>query len=207
MLDVSDDEKRQKNAHLWARHPDDWYVEPEWCNDALFEKVAFEGEVVDPCCGFGRILDAARRVGLPTSGFDVVDRGASKRHQFHLANFFDATAIRLQNIVCNPPYKYDDKFVSMAVERSERLTAVLLRAQWANGSARSRWLESLPLRWVLALTPRPSMPPGPVLEAGVSPGSGTVDYSWFVFERGFTGVPSFGWARRGRPQASGGSLL
>lgn len=200
------DEKTRKNAHLWMRHPDDWYVEPDWCNDALFAKIGFQGLVVDPCCGFGRILDAAARAGLPTLGCDIADRGARSRHDFKLADFFGQKR-RVPNIACNPPYKYDDRFVAEAVARSERLTAVLLRAQWANGGARSRWLESLPLRWVLALSPRPSMPPGTVLEAGISPGSGTTDYSWFVFERGYSGAPSFGWARRAKPKPLLGTLL
>jgi len=189
------EDKKAKNAHLWARHPQDWYVEPAWCCDALFAKIQFEGTVCDPCCGLGRVLDAAARAGLRTFGMDIVPRGAHERHQFRAADFFSETR-RHPNIACNPPYKYDEAFVKLAVDRSERLTAVLLRAQWANAGARSRWLESLPLRWVLALAPRPSMPPGPVIEAGINPGGGTVDYAWFVFERGFAGIPNFGWARR-----------
>ncbi len=105
------EDKKAKNAHLWARHPEDWYVEPDWCCDALFAKVQFEGTVVDPCCGLGRVLDAAARAGLPTKGMDIADRGAGARHRFRQADFFAGTG-RLPNITCNPPYKYDEAFVN-----------------------------------------------------------------------------------------------
>lgn len=198
--------KWRKNAHLWVRDPDDWYIEPDWCNDALFTRIKFDGPVVDPCCGTGRILDAAARAGLATMGQDIKDRGASKRHSFVIADFFNGTS-RMPDIACNPPYKYANNFVAAAVERSLGKTAVLLRCQWANAGARSRWLESLPLRWVLMLTPRPSMPPGAVIEAGINPSGGLQDYAWFVFERGFTGEPTFGWARRPQKVAATGTLL
>ena len=187
--------KKKKHAHLWVRHPDDWYVEPDWCNDALFSAVKFTGLVFDPCCGFGRVLDAAAAAGLETYGMDIARRFKVQGHRFRLGNFFQ-TNYEADNIASNPPYKHSENFLKEALTRSRRLTAVLLNAQWANAGDRSRWLESLPLRYVLALSPRPSMPPGPVIEAGISPGGGRQDFSWFVFERGYTGKPEFGWARR-----------
>ena len=188
--------KWRKNAHLWARDPDDWYVEPQWCNDALFAAEKFDGVIVDPCCGMGRILDAAGRAGYSTFGCDIKDRGASARHAFAIGDFMKSAGT-LDNIVCNPPYKYDDEFVRSAVERARHKTAVLLRAQWANAGARSRWLESLPLRRVLLLSPRPSMPPGAVIvHERKDPSGGLQDYAWFIFDRGYTGEPGFGWARR-----------
>jgi len=188
--------ERERKSHLWARDPDDWYVEPRWCDDALFAVVGFEGAIVDPCCGLGRILDAARDAGYDTIGMDIHDRGAGDRHPFERRDFFTVDDCA-PNIVCNPPYKYADRFVARCVDRAKRKTAVLLRAQWANGGARSRWLEKLPLRQVLMLAPRPSMPPGAVIIAGERIGGGREDYAWFVFERGYAGRPEFGWARRG----------
>jgi hypothetical protein len=186
---------RERKSHLWARDPDDWYVEPRWCDDALFAAVKFDGPIVDPCCGLGRVLDAAKSAGYETVGNDIKDRGASARHRFFAADFF-TDDYPFPNVVCNPPYKFSDRFVARAVERSLRKAAVLLRVQWANGGTRSRWLETLPLRSVLMISPRPSMPPGAVVVAGERIGGGRDDYAWFVFERGYAGRPEFGWARR-----------
>lgn len=193
--------KRQKNAHLWARDPDDYYVEPFWCNVALFEKIHFEGDIVDPCCGSGRILDAAAAAGYKVLGMDAHDRGAGLRHPFMQLNFFNEVGSEgpWPNIVCNPPYKYGEEFVKQAYDRTLGRLAVLLNMQWANAggrSGRSRWLESMPLEYVLALSPRPSMPPGSVIEAGVQAGGGKTDYAWFIMRRGHRGPPEFGWVHR-----------
>lgn len=188
--------KIKKNAHLWQRHPDDWYVESSWVTAGMLEKVQFTGLIVDPCCGMGNTLDAAKAAGYDTHAMDIVMRGkVSERHLFQKQDFF-ADDRPLPNVISNPPYKYDEAFVQRAIDRSQRITAVLLSVRWANAGARSRWLESLPLRYVLAVSPRPSMPPGPVIEAGDKPGGGIQDYSWYIFFRGYTGKPEFGWARR-----------
>lgn len=195
--------KIKKDAHLWARDPDDWYVEPLWASRALFAAETFEGTIVDPACGMGRILDAAKEAGYRTASFDIKDRGVGKRHAhaFTVADFFESTG-SLDNIVSNPPYKYGDAFLAHAIRRSRRKTALLLRAQWANSAKRSAWLATLPLSRVLMLTPRPSMPPGAVVVAhkGKDPSGGQQDYAWYIFEHGFTGTPSFGWARRASKQ-------
>jgi len=185
------------DAYLWKRDPDDWYVEPSWVCDSLFAAEEFEGTICDPACGLGRVLDAAKRAGHTTFGIDIKDRGASQNHRFKISDFF-GLKMDCPNIVSNPPYKYDDAFLEHAIARAEKKTALLLRAPWANGAARSRRLAQLPLKRVLMVTPRPSMPPGAVIRAlkGKDPSGGRVDYAWFIFERGFTGQPTFGWARR-----------
>jgi hypothetical protein len=106
------------------------------------------------------------------------------------------------NIVSNPPFGLCDSkkgkpgFVELALRRAQRKVALLMPANWVQGDKRSRWLETTPLQKVLFLSPRPSMPPGQVLEAGVKPGNGTTDYAWFVWERGHSGAPTIGWLRR-----------
>lgn len=189
--------KKRKDAHLWQRDPDDYYVEPRWVDEALFALEPFEGMITDPSCGLGRILDAARALRYSTYGMDIVDRGASARHRFTQCDFFQARG-DFDNIVSNPPYKFGQAFLGRAIERSRRKTAFLLRAQWANAAHRSAWLATLPLKRVLMVSPRPSMPPGAVVEAmgEKNPSGGLQDYAWFIFERGFEGVPTFGWAHR-----------
>ncbi len=192
--------KKAKKSHLWERDPHDWYVENTWADEGLFAKVQFEGPIIDPCCGMGRVLDAAQDAGYETLGYDIIDRGAGKRHPFLIRDFFTAE-IPAINIACNPPYKYDDEFVRRAVAMTQRKCAILLNAQWANGSERSLWLETLPLAAVYAITPRPSMPPGAVIMGGEAAGNGMKDYSWYVFERGYPSIseggnPQFGWVRR-----------
>jgi hypothetical protein len=55
------------------------------------------------------------------------------------------------------------------------------------GHERTQWLKTTPLKKVLVLAPRPSMPPGELILAGQKPGGGRIDYIWGVWERGYDG--------------------
>lgn len=184
---------RKRDSHLWARDPQDWYVEPEWCSERLFDVEPFEGPVLDPACGMGRIVQAARRAGHSALGTDLIARtdGAA------VVNFLTAYPFgNWDNIVCNPPFRIAEKFVRRALELTPRKVAMLLPAAWVQGDKRSRWLETTPLARVLFIAPRPSMPPGAVIAAGEKPGNGTTDFAWFIWLRGYRGAPALGWLRR-----------
>lgn len=185
---------REKDAHLWARHPQDWYVEPEWCSRRLFEVEDFNSmePIIDPACGMGRIVVAGRVKGFITLGHDLVKRSTwcSAEEDFLL----DTTP--RCSIVSNPPFGIADQFAGHALSVAKRKVALLLPTKWMNGAKRGAWLETTPLRRVWLLGPRPSMPPGPVIEAGIAPGNGTVDFAWFVWERGYEGRPELHWLRR-----------
>jgi len=211
-------------AHIWARDPDDWYVDEEWCATSMFAMERFGPAaapgphyIIDPFCGMGRILDAAAAIGYRTLGIDSVERcGIRERHAFSQQKFPpDDDAIMCSgDIVTNPPYKNILFVLPRLIRRHmDRKAAVLLRTPWANGRVASALLETLPLARVLALSPRPSMPPGAVVVAAaegavdetgkkIKVGGGREDYAWYVFERGRTPVaeggacPEFGWCRR-----------
>lgn len=193
---------RKKESNLWEREKNDHYVEPLWCSRRLFQVEKFEGNVVDPACGFGHIVQSAIAEGLDARGYDAV-----KRSEFCLAerDFMDwrwPDGKSAHNIVSNPPFGICDSkgahkgFVELSLERAERKVAMLLPANWIQGKARSTWFETTPLRKVLFIAPRPSMPPGHVIAAGGKPGNGTTDYAWFIWLRGYDGKPEAGWLRR-----------
>lgn len=189
------------NAHLWVRDEHDWYVEPEWCSERLFAEEPFSGDIFDPSCGTGRIVEAAIAAGYHASGADIVVRTAVD-FEITLRNFLsDDEIIIAHNIVSNPPFKHcgdraDYTYVKRALKASLRKVALLMPIAWLNGDERSRWLETTPLRRVWVLTPRPSMPPGAVLKAGKKPGQGTADFAWYVWQHGYKGAPEIRWLRR-----------
>ncbi len=188
--------RQPKDAGLWARHPDDWYIEPEWTSRRLFETERFEGTIVDPACGSGRIVRVARSLGRTALGYDKVSRCIECAAE----EDFLTTDYETDNIVSNPPFglckKPDFGFVEQALHTAERKTALLLPLPWMTGADKGRYLQGTPLKSVYVLTPRPSMPPGPVIMAGQEPGGGTEDFAWFVWERGYTGAPSLRWLNR-----------
>lgn len=186
---------REKKAHLWARDEHDFYVEPSWCNDRLFETETFQGDIWDPACGLGRIVVSASQRGFPAVGTDIV-----KRSEFcsHVIDFLtcDPTMSTDMSIVTNPPFKHAEAFVRRALDLDLRKCAFLLPMAWLNGDKRSRWLEKQPLKRVYVLTPRPSMPPGEVVISGGVVGQGRTDFAWYVFERAWNKAAKIGWLRK-----------
>jgi hypothetical protein len=124
---------------------------------------------------------------------DIADRGCGAK----LADFMATQWLAADNIVSNPPFGIAEAFVKHALDVTNRKVAMLLPSIWVQGDERSRWLETTPLRRIYFITPRPSMPPGPVIVAGEKPGNGTKDFAWFVWERGYEGRPEVRWLRRG----------
>lgn len=206
----------KKDAHLWARHPEDYYIEPEWVSERLFQTEHFEGTIVDPSCGSGRIVRAARqhrekaaKIGdkriQKVLGYDIVKR--SRECNEDLEDFLTSD-YETDNIVSNPPFglcgkankksknKVDFEYVKRALATAEKKVALLLPLSWMTGADKGHWLTHSPLAKVLIITPRPSMPPGPVIEAGIEPGGGEDDFAWFIWDHKHKGPPTLGWMNR-----------
>jgi hypothetical protein len=187
--------KTRRLAHNWPRDPDDWYVEPEWCSRRLFEEEEFDGEILDPCCGYGRIVRSAIDAGYPVKASDIIIRpsgDAAVDARKCQADFrgLDGPAI---NIVCNPPYRVLPTFTQAALRLARRKVAVIFPVARLNAA---HWIMGAPLRRVWLMSPRPPMPPGSYLLAGHKPGGGRVDFSWLVFEHGYSGPVEVRWMHR-----------
>lgn len=188
---------RYLRARIWGRAPLEWYVDSVDCAEALFRVETFIGPIVDPCCGQGNILLAARRIGLPITGRDVVQRRHGVRPGADEISDFFRDDRRAENVVCNPPYDRLDEFIDHALQIAERKVAVVVPLRCLGSQDRAKRLGSYSLAAVYVLSPRPSMPPGEALKAGIVKASGgTIDYAWIVFERNYLGEPRFGWAFR-----------
>ncbi len=198
---------RDKQAHLWDREPDNFYVEPEWCSRRLFEVERFTGDIYDPCAGFGRIVESAKAEGYRVYGSDLRERGFPGIGGD--VDFFKGEGRpEVDNIVSNPPYgkrpdplpgemgRWEEEFIRLALGRARWKVAVFMDAGWANSAKRGAWLETLPLYRVYKVGPRPACPPGPFLQAGGKAGGGRIDFAWYVFLNGFDGDPTLHWLRR-----------
>jgi hypothetical protein len=182
-------------AHVWDRDADDWYVEPEWCSRRLFEEEQFEGTIWDPACGSGTIPEAARRAGYTVHASDIADRGYPGAYRLD----FLKSGARHASVVTNPPFNLASQFVLHALELADKV-AIIFRTASLNATAgpkQHRWIVGTPLRRVWLMTPRPSMPPGHVIAAGEKPKGGKADYSWLVWERGYTGSAELRWLHQG----------
>lgn len=188
-----------KKVSNYDRETDEWYVEPEWVNRRLFDVEHFEGGIWDPCCGMGRIPEAARAAGHnDVFSTDLIDRGYSNLDA--VGDFFTLDA-PFSNIVCNPPYAIMQPFAERALKLTTGKVAMVVPS--ARLHAAWRWLTATPLQTVWLLTPRPSMPPGYVVKYGInsngSPakvGGGKADFCWLVWEHGHVAPPTLRWLHR-----------
>jgi hypothetical protein len=187
---------RVHKAPKWDRDVDDYYVEEDWCSARLFEQEHFQGSILDPACGSGRIVNNARLAGYQAFGTDLKIRS---KFCMQAIDFMLPTPLPksyFQNIVCNPPFRIAIEFLKLALERYQSKMAIILPLSYLAGDQRTRWLENSELRRVLVFTPRPSMPPGLLVEQGFEAGGGKPDYAFYVFEKGYCGNPELGWVRR-----------
>lgn len=184
--------KTEINAHSWQRQEEDWYCEPVWCSARLFDEEKFDGEILDPCCGSGRIVKSARAAGLIASGSDIKARGYGGGG----VDFRSVT--NAVNTCSNPPFDVLEEFARHMCAITERKVAMIAPARGIN--AAGKWLQQLSLYRVWYLTPRPSMPPGHVAldyeRRGKEPSGGTQDFVWLIFLRGYEGRAETRWLHR-----------
>lgn len=184
-------------AQIWERDEHDWYVEPRWVIERLFDAEPMEGRVWDGAAGGGQVVQVAREHGLKAFGTDIVSRGPGIFPQDFMKPSTKREAV---NFVSNPPYKLcvgePGCFVDLALQRTTGVVALVLPNAWAWGSKRASWLKTTPLYKVYAVTPRPSMLPGTELAKGKKAGGGKKDYCVVVWRHGYVGEPKFGWLKR-----------
>jgi hypothetical protein len=200
-IEAMNEQPRPLHAHRWPRDDEGWYVEPRWCSERLFAVEKFEGPILDPACGLGRIVEAAIKAGHLARGSDIVKRSPICEVR---ADFLEGNILGPANIVCNPPFSTPrcadlaQRFVERALRIAAGKVAMLLPAKWLFGDERSRWLEKTPLAKIWLLTPRPSIPPGDLIEAGGLATGGREDFAWLVWEPGYVFAPALMWLRKDR---------
>lgn len=168
-------------AEFHLRDEDDWYVEPEWCVEALLDAERFEGPIWDPACGSGTIPRVCHRRGYEVYGSDIVDRGCPG---WWKQDFVRDPLGRVlpYSIVTNPPYKLAETFVRRALNACTGKVAMLVQAKFLFSQQRHKLFTQQPPSTVYILSRRPSMPPGRAYLAGeVEAKGGKVDYCWLVW--------------------------
>lgn len=194
MISLSTAAPRAIAAKAWPREQHMHYVEPNWVPKRLFEVEPFEGDILDPCAGFGRMVVAARVAGYKAQGADIVDRGFG---YLTICDFLKSD-IRADNIVMNPPFDQGEDFAFKALRLAARKVAMIYPTRRLN--AAGDWLRNTPLLRIWYLTPRPSMTPGHVArdleKQGKEPRGGTQDFCVLVWLKGFDGTATLHWLHR-----------
>lgn len=192
------EKKTPEKSHRFAREKHGHYVEAHWVSERLFEHERFAKRccVWDPCCGWGRVLQSAKRAGHRTYGSDIVDRrpkGADTfmRHDFLKSSVWMGGRVV---IVCNPPFHLIRQFAEHACSSAAQAIAMIMQTRRL--PAAGKWLRNLPHAKTLFITPRPSMPSGSHIKRGGKVGGGKQDYCWIIFRRGHKGPATEGWLEK-----------
>lgn len=197
--------KRALKAHVWDRSGHDWYVEEPWVTSKLLAAERIYGPVLDPACGRGNIVKECRRNGIEAFGMDIVHRGLSGADGWAgEQDFLEETPVRLQfkTIICNPPYgrgKMTEQFIRQAISIAPTV-AMLVNGRFLFGSRRAAGLYAThPPSAIYIITPRPSLPPGPIYEdlmaRGERPSGGQQDFIWLVWRPDRRGEAETRWLR------------
>ena len=176
----------------FPRHPDEFYIEDDWCFDALpaiLGAAEFAKGIYDPAVGVGTIPLAAIRSGFPAMGSDKIDRPKAGPFNSGVRDFLEP---RTQpgwaaNIVTNPPFKKLIEFIEKALTetRPGGVVAVLAPLSFLASQERYGFFQRPEVERIIFLSKRSSMPDGDALLAGaVKRGGGKVDYAWAVFRAG-----------------------
>jgi hypothetical protein len=201
--------RKARAAHIYKRHPDDWYVEESWVSAELFARADITGPLLDPAAGFGRVVRAAIAAGIPARGSDIKPRWRdaprigdphrdSHERLYAVCDFLNGHWPPKRGIwsdpeaiVSNPPFRKVRAFYTAAIARAKTVI-FLLPATWHCGAGTSAWLETTPHARVYPIGPRASMPPGDYLLAGHEAQGGRADYAWYEWRNGVTPVAQGG---------------
>lgn len=170
--------KSKRSGH--KRESLDWYREPPWAVEALFDTVPILGPVLDPAAGGGTIPNVARARGIEAWGTDLAHRdvpGVIGGQDF----LNQRTCLQPMDIVCNPPYRATTAWLQRSLEVVTHRVCLLLRQDWLGSQERYGLFKGTPVEGVLIFSRRPSMPPGPCDPDQAS--GGAHDFIWIIWNK------------------------
>lgn len=178
---------------VYDRSADDFYTEPLWAVEALFDNERIIGKVWDPAAGAGTVMRVCNAREIDCEASDLVDR--NNPSVTGDIDFLGTTSLHdlicpVDNIVTNPPFRLAEKFIRRALEVTRFKVCVLLRLSFLESVKRADLFDSTTLARVHIFRRRVSMPPG---GSDIEAKGGTIAFAWFVWDLDHQGPPSLHW--------------
>ena len=152
----------------YVREPDDFFKTPAWCTRAILGHLCPDVEdtdlqLLDPCCGTGAILEAARDFAFSTSPVGLeLHPGRAEEARSRGLRVITCDALKCDwpdadAVVINPPYALAMNFIEagLAWLHEEREMAVLLRLCFMASAKRAAFWKARPAD-LYVLSERPS---------------------------------------------------
>lgn len=124
------------------RQREDYYATEPKATEWLCRLEHFDGKILEPSCGEGRMSRVLKAAGYEVVSRDLVDRGYGEVADFLAIDNQEWNG----NIVTNPPYKYAQEFVEKALSiiPEGKRVCMFLKLTFLEGKARRALFRSTP---------------------------------------------------------------
>lgn len=177
-------------ARGFTRAEHDFYPTDPALTRALLSVEFFRGgRIWEPACGDGAMSEIlAERHKVVSTDLQSLGYGRGGM------DFLKAKTLRAENIVTNPPFNLWMPFAQKALDLGAEKVALLGRLLLLEGWERSEFFRKTHLTRVWVVGRGKMLPPG----AEDKGHSGMICFAWFVWSKGYTGMPSIHWHKPAR---------
>lgn len=172
------------------REANDYYATDPRTIDCLLQKVDLPHVILEPSCGAGHLSKRLEELGHKVYSYDKIDRGYGEVQDYF---FRETLPDDCSCILTNPPYKYATEFVLKSLELLPEggMCCMFLKTTFLEG--KTRWekiYRTQPPFKVLQFSCRTSCAKNGDFK---NYRSGAVAYAWFIWVKGFKGLPTIDW--------------
>lgn len=170
------------------REENDYYATEPIAAKLLLEVEPQLNNIWECACGEGHLAKVFDSFGKLSKATDLIDRGYGSVENFLLNN----EPYKNGDIVTNPPFKYAQKFVELALSKVDdgRYVCMFLRLLFLESQSRRKLFEKQPPKTVYVFSKRVNCAKNGDF---VTYDSSAVAYAWFVWEKGYTGETVVKW--------------
>jgi hypothetical protein len=179
---------KNRSTQEYREKSHDFYATPANVTEALLKVEDFPGKVWEPCCGQGHISKVLKTHGLDVYSTDLrTDLGYGDETGL---DFLDAVR-DCDCVLTNPPYRNNLNLycAAHALYVARKKVALLLPLHFLETPRRRRFLREHPPRTIWVFEYRVHT----LKEGFVGTPASRMIFSWFVWERGYTGKTSIDW--------------
>ena len=175
------------------RIPLDLYETPEFFIKELLKYEQFDNNILEPCCGNGRISKTLIDNNYNVRSCDIVKRSYECEERDFLDNF-NPIESSIYDIVTNPPYSLMNKFIYQATLIAKNKFAFVGRIQLLESTSRYNLIykegcNGFRLKKILVSTKRLQF----ITEDAKFRNGSPMCSCWFIFERNYSGDAIIKW--------------
>lgn len=153
----------------------EYYPTPKWATHGLMQAEGFQGDIWEPACGNGVMVEVLRKYSYEVIASELYPRGFGETGVDFLR-----TERKVGNVITNPPYVLAEDFIRHGLRCAEHKVCMLLRLAFLEGTDRAAGLfKEFPPNRLHVFSERITMyPAGRIGSSG-----GTTAYAWFVWDK------------------------